>query len=172
MKKLFASIILTLTVIFCCVGMVGCNNGFQLVKSISITTSGETKSFSSSSEPQISYAYTNAITEEEYNNAPKERRLYYGTETKKASKITVEDAIKAAKNSTRYKVVEEQLKGFWYYSHFDFYGSKKYYYNKSKYEYTYFNFVYVKVKNDTTIVIRKGDTETTYTVTRYNIVKF
>lgn len=172
MKKLFASIILTLTVIFCCVGMVGCNNGFKLVKSVSITTNGETKRFNSSTEPLFSLTSNNIITVEEYDEAPSDRKNYnISSELKELSKITINDAIKAAKNSTHYEVKEEELEGYWYSYTFNW-ENKQYYYFKCSYIKTYFDFVYVKVKNDTTVVIKKGNTETTYIVTSYNIIKF
>lgn len=152
--------------------MVGCNNGFELVKSVSITTNGETKKFSSSTVPKFSFTSSNVITVEEYDDAPSNRKSYdVSSELKKLSKTTIDDAIKAAKYSTHYEVVEKELQGYWYSYNFNI-ENKKYYYFKCSYIKTYFDFVYVKVKNDTTIVIKSGSTETTYTVTSYNIVKF
>ena len=172
MKKRIFSIVLILILFIYCFAVAGCNNGFELVKSITITTNGETKRFGSSVEPDFYYTSSNIINEEDYNNAPIERKLASGTEKiKKASNITVEEAFKLSKNSTRYEVVEEQLEGFWYKMNFNIY-TKKYNYLKLRYGYTYFNFVYAKIKNDTTIAIRQKNVETTYSVTSYSIVKF
>lgn len=175
MKKYFACFCIAFIIIICGVCMGGCNNGFKLVKSISLTTNGETKKFNSSTKPNFSITWYSAaeITEDEYNKAPTDRKLSTGNDKlEKLSSVTINEAIKAAKNATHYELVEEKLKGYWYKSYFDFYGSKKYHYFKGSYNYTYFDFVYAKVKNDTTIAIRTSSTETTYTVTSYNIVKF
>lgn len=174
MKKFLSIIILALTVFICCVGTVGCNSGFKLVKSVTITTNGETKTFNSSTKPKFSLIwYGSEITEEEFNDAPIDRKIYSNNNiNENLSKITVNDAIKAAKNATHYEVVEKHLQGYWYSYKFHYYGDKKYHYFKANYKYTYFDFVYAKVKNDTTITIREGDTETTFTVSSYKLVEF
>ena len=171
MKKYLLSIVLAFTIIFSCIGMVGCNNGFELVKSISITTNGEVKKFSSSSTPYVSLINDKYISAEEFNNAPEDRKYINGIKLNELSKITIDEAIKAAKNSTHYEIVEKELEGYWY-SKNSYTPNGNIYYHRYEYENTYCNFVYVKVKNDTTIVIKSGSTETTYTVTSYSIVKF
>lgn len=174
MKKLFITILALLQFTMLSFCFVGCNNNnFQLVKSITITTNGTQKTFSSSTKPDVvfkeNYTY---ITEEEFNNAP-DNRKYYNDEFNNAvfSKISIADAIKSAKKSTSYEIVENELKGFYYWAYWYTPGGNIYY-TKREYEKTSFRFVYAKVKNDTTIVIKRANSETTYIVTSYDIKYF
>lgn len=86
------------------------------------------------------------------------------------SKITIQEAIKAANGSTYYETVEKELQG--YYWAYWYTSGGNIYYTKREYEKTTFRFVYVKIKNDATISIKNGNTETTYSGTRYQIVNF
>lgn len=174
MKRLFITILVFFQFIICTLGFIGCdNNNFKLVKSITITTNGSEKTFSSSTKPDVifkeNYRY---ITKNEFNNAPNSRK-YYNDEFKEAvfSKISISDAIKSAKNSTSYEIVESELIGFYYWAYWHT-PSGNIYYTKREYEKTSFIFVYVKIKNNTTVVIKRASTETTYTVTSYSITYF
>ena len=176
MKK-FGTLVLTIILlVISTLSLCSCSNdGFKLVKSVSITTNGEERTFKSTTSPQVSFAtITNDsyISSYEFNSAP-ENRKFYGTDVSfnALSKITINDAIKAAKNSTHYEVVEKELKGYWYHT-YSYAAHGNVYYVKYKYEKAYCNFVYVKVKSDSTIVIKRGSTETTYTVSSYSIVEF
>ena len=175
MKKLFVIILVFLQLTIFSVCFVGCNNNnsFKLVKSITITTSGEEKTYSSSTVPNVvfkeNYKY---ITKQEFDNAP-DNRKYFNDEFNNAlfSKISITDAIKAAKNSTSYEIVENELKGFYYWAYW-YTPNGNIYYTKREYEKTSFHFIYVEIKNDTTVVIKRGNSETTYTVTSYSVKYF
>lgn len=177
MKKLFSLFFTCILIVTSLLCLASCSNDeFSLVKSITITTNGEEKTFSSSSRPIVemadSYSY---ITKSEFENAPDDRK-YYGVDgfnTNNFTKITINDAIKEADGSTYYRVVEEELEGSYYWQ-YSYTTNGNVYYTKWTYSYTYCKFVYAKVKDDTTIVIRSGQvmSETTYTVTSYKITKF
>ena len=173
MKKIGALVLSFILLAFSALSISGCSNdGFELVKSVSITTNGEEKTFKSTTTPQVSFTNDKYIAYDEFYAAPENRKLYgTGVNVNELSKITISDAIKAAKNATYYEIVEKELDGYWYhkYSH-TIHGNV--YYVKYEYEKTYCTFVYVKVKNDSTIVIKRGSAETTYTVSSYSIVKF
>ena len=182
MKKLFIITLAFLQLTLCGFLFTGCSGGgFKLVKSIIITTDGYYKIFNSSTKGEAQFKST-SITKEEFDNAPDDRKYYkdifvYGKNGfVKGSKIPVESVIKSAKNKTIYEVVENELKGLYYEVVILNYGVKDLEeetdYTKYEYEKTTFNFVYVKIKNDTTLVIRSDNAETTYTVTIYSITEF
>lgn len=172
MKKIGTLVLTFILLVFSTIFISGCNNeGFELVKSVSITTSGEEKVFNSTTTPQVLFEIPIDISYGEFNAASDNRKFYgvQGWEPNALSKITIKDAISAAKNSTHYEVVEKDLEGYWYRA-FSYTTHGKVYYSKYKYKKTLCNFVYVKVKDDTTLVIRNGDGDTTYTVSSYRIV--
>ncbi len=174
-----------LSLIFACIFTFGVftvsscsNDGFEVVKSITFVSDGERASFRSSAYAEIKCNNAIEITEKEFLAMPKERRFILSTsvssgafnsqqEILSVSKITIEDAIKRADGATYYEEVEEDLQGY-------IYTQERGGYYKKEYQLTYFNFVYVKVKSDTTLVIRKGKetVETTYIVTSYSISRF
>ena len=187
MKKFGSVFALAIVLALCCFVPTGCSNGFKMVKSITITTGGETKTFSTTTSPLLDFtdlatyaliSDPNAAEEENYAAAPENRKYYdiAGGERKEmttptgsaASKISFNDAAKAAKGDTHYEIVEPHLKG-------DYYFKSRYtptgntYYSKMTYIKTYFNFTYVNIKSDTTIVIKSDNSETTYQVTSYKI---
>lgn len=174
MKKSFFIILVLLQILICCFGFVGCKkNNFKLVQTITITIDGTEKKFSSSTKGDVvfkdNYKY---ITKEEFNNAPSNRK-YYNDEFNNAvnSKVSINNAIKSAKYSTSYEIVENELKGYYYWAYWYTSGGNIYY-TKREYEKTRFTFVYVYVKNDTTIVVKSGNSEITYTVSSYKITYF
>lgn len=185
MKKLFVVTLAFLQLALCGFLFTGCNGGgFKVVKSITITTGGYYTGFESSTKGEAQFKST-SITKEEFDNAPDDRKYYkdynkynYSGFNKKkvVSKISIESAIKSANNKTIYEVVENELKGSYYEVVILNYGVKdleeEIGYTKYEYEKTTFNFVYVKIKNDTTLVIRSDNAETTYTVTSYSITEF
>lgn len=182
MKKLFVVTLAFLQLTLCGVLFTGCSDGgFKLVKSIKITTGGYYRGFESSTKGEAKFKST-SITKEEFDNAPDDRKYYkdilvYGKNGfVKGSKIPVESVIKSANNKTIYEVVEDELKGSYYEENILYYESEgiagKIAYTKYEYEKTTFNFVYVKIKNDTTLVIRSDNAETTYIVTSYSITEF
>lgn len=176
MKKFFFLLFTCIIIVASSLCLSSCSNdGFSLVKSITITTSGEEKTFSSYTQPIVkmadSYSY---ITKSEFEKAPDDRKYYRvnGFDSNSLTKITIDDAIKEAGGSTYYSVVEDDLEGsyYWQYSYTE---NGNVYYTKWTYSSTYCKFVYVNVKDDTTIVIRSTQvSETTYTVTSYRITKF
>lgn len=168
MKKTFIVILVFLQFIACSFCFIGCNNSFKLVKSIKITTNGAEKTFSSSTKPEVVFIGSIPITEDEFDNAPNNRKyVNYAA----LSKISINEAIKSAKNSTSYEIVESELEGYYYFACWDQLVGH-FLYSKRKYEKTRFHFVYVKVKNDTTVVIKRDSTETTYSVTSCSITYF
>ncbi len=173
MKKIGTLVLTILLIIVSTVSVSGCsdNDGFHVVKSVTFTTNGEEKKFSSSQSPSFKMENDDYITAHEFNNAPNDRKIYeafYDLD----SRYSVNDAIKAAKNATYYEVYEKELAGIWYITYSWTNGVGNTYYKKGTYKNTYFNFVYVKVKNDTTLVIKSGNAETTYTVSSYRITEF
>ena len=174
MKKIGTLALTLILLFFSTISTSSCDNsGFTLVKSVSITTSGEKLSFNSTTTPQTLFTFDCTISQSEFIAAPENRKFYdtYNLNFKILSKITINDAIKAAKHSTHYEVVEKELEGYWY-CEYPYTQGTVYNYVKYKYETTYCNFVYVKVKNDTTLVIKSGSDETTYTVSSYRIEEF
>ena len=175
MKKTFTAILVLLQILTCTFSFIGCsdNNNFKLVKSIKIVTNGTEKKFSSSTKPDVifkeNYHY---ISQDEFARAPTNRK-YYNDEFNSSSfsKISIDDAIKSAKNSTIYEIVESELQGFYYWCYW-FETGGNIYYTKREYEVTRFQFVYVCIKNDTTVIIKHGSNETTYTVTSYTVNYF
>lgn len=174
MRKIYIFVLIVFLLIINVFCLIRCNNSeFKIVRSITITTNGEEKKFSSSSIGDIvfkeNYRY---IEKNEFDNAP-DNRKYYNDEfnTEIVSGISIKNAIRLAKGSTRYEEVEDELKGFYYYSYWYSPGGRIYY-TKWEYEKTIFNFVYVKIVNDTTIKIKDMKGETTYTVSSYRIVNF
>ena len=180
MKKLFVVTLAFLQLALCGFLFTGCNGGgFKVVKSITITTGGYYTGFESSTKGEVQFKST-SITKEEFDNAPDDRKFVDAkNEFVKGSiksKISIESAIKSANNKTIYEVVEDELKGSYYQFNSAYSGLEgiagKIAYTKYEYEKTTFNFVYVKIKNDTTLVIRSDNAETTYTVTSYSITEF
>lgn len=177
MKKIGTLVLTFILLFFSTISTISCDNsGFTLVKSVSITTNGEKLTFKSTTTPQVSFGFNySLISQSEFIAAP-ENRKFYGADNSDfnaLSKITINDAIKASKHSTHYEVVEKDLEGYWYHEYsYTSQGNVYYEYEKYKYEKTYCNFVYVKVKNDTTLVIKSGNGETTYTVSSYRIKEF
>ncbi len=171
MKRILILVMVSFQSIVCFFCFTGCNNNFKLVKSITITTNGESQTFSSSTKPEVvfkeNYRY---IEKREFDLAPQERK-YYNDEFDVSSKISLDDAIKSAKQSTYYAVVENELKGFYYWA-YQYTSNGNIYYTKREYEKTECRFVYIKIKNDTTIVIKNASNETTYTVTSYRVTYF
>ncbi len=190
MKKICKVFALTVVFILCCFCPTGCSDGFRMVKSVTITTGGETKNFSTSMSPIVEMGNVSvydliedptAEDEEEFANAPEERKFYdvagekkkemTNQTTSKLSKISFKEAVKAAKGDIHYEIVEPELEGY-YYIKTRYTPNGNTYYFKTKYVKTSFNFVYVKIKNNTTIVIKAAyHGETTYQVTSYKIIK-
>ena len=187
MKKFGSVFALAIVLALCCFVPTGCSNGFKMVKSITITTGGETKTFGTTTSPILDFTdlvvydlIENPYADEEkdFAAAPEERKFYdiAGGERKqmttefqsKMSTISFDDAVKAAKGDTYYEIVEPELEGYYYFkSRYTPTGNT--YYSKMKYIKTHFNFTYVNIKSDTTIVIKSGKSETTYQVTSYKI---
>lgn len=111
MKKIGALVLSFILLAFSALSISGCSNdGFELVKSVSITTNGEEKTFKSTTTPQVSFTNDKYISYDEFYAAPENRKLYgTGVNVNELSKITISDAIKAAKNATYYEIVEKSL---------------------------------------------------------------
>lgn len=195
MKKICKVFVLTTVFVLCCFCPTGCSvesefsDEFRMVSSITIVTGGETKKFGTTTSPIVDigdymvYKFIedpNAKDEEEFAAAPEERKFYdvAGGEKRiltdavasQMSKISFEEAVKAANGATYYEIVEPELEGYYYFkSRYTPKGNT--YYGKMKYSKTHFNFTYVKVKSDTTIIIKIGKGETTYQVTSYSIIE-
>ena len=183
MKKIFKTLSVIFVLLFVCLCLTSCSDDFEMVKSITIVTGGETKTFKTTTTPVVELSdaiyYDPVEGKAVFDAAPENRKLYNVVDEgkpltiddiNKMSKISFADAIKSAKGSTHYETVEPALKGYYY--EMSRYAPNGYtYYTRMSYIKTYFNFVYVKIKNDTTIVIKSGNNETTYQVTSYKIEK-
>lgn len=187
MKKISKVFVMVFVLALSCFVPTGCSNDFKMVKSITITTGGETKTFGTTMSPIVDIENAvvyeciedpNAKDEEEFAAAPEERKFYNVAGGKQRiltdavasqmSKISFEDAVKAANGATYYEIVEPELEGYYYFKE-RYTPNGNTYYGKMKYVKTHFNFTYVKVKNDTTIIIKVGKGETVYQVTSYKI---
>lgn len=187
MKKICRVFALAVVFILYCFYLTGCSDGFRMVKSITITTGGETKKFGTTTSPIVDIENPvvyklvenpNAKDEEEFSAAPEERKFYNVAGGKQRiltdavasqmSKISFEDAVKVAKGATYFETIEPELEGYYYFKE-RYTPNGNTYYCKMKYVKTHFNFTYVKVKNDTTIIIKVGKGETVYQVTSYKI---
>ena len=90
MKKLFATLLVVLYLLICACCFTGCD-GFEVVQSITITTAGEEKTFSSSSKPNVEfyedYKYINefdngkSMLENKGNKASNGGAIMYGQGT-------------------------------------------------------------------------------------------
>lgn len=145
---------------------------FELVKSITITTDGESKTFSSSTKPQIKLSDGEYIDLNEFADSPSDRQYFgFDFDLYKRSGLTISNAIKEANGETHYEIVESLMEGYWYQT-YSYTSTGNRYYKKYKYIKTYCDFVYVNKKNDTTITIKSGNIEATYSVTSYSIKYF
>lgn len=183
MKRIYKTLSVIVVLLLVCLCLTSCSDDFEMVKSISIVTGGETKTFRTTTTPVVELSdaiyYDPAEGKALFDAAPENRKLYNVVDEgkpltiddiNKMSKISFADAVKSAKGSTHYETVEPALKGYYY--EMSRYAPNGYtYYTRMSYIKTYFNFVYVKIKNDTTIVIKSGNNETTYQVTSYKIEK-
>ena len=155
----------------CCITLFGCaNNGFEPVCSIEYTTNG-TKT-TEDSRWEIHYSAPRYITKEEYDASPTKQRI---TGQASSGKISQSHKIPSnAKGKTAYVVNAEKtnsdnLKRY-YYGH-NTIGNITQYFEVTM-MYTTYYYIYVKVVNSTTIIIRNNKGDTTYTVSSYRITKF
>lgn len=161
------SCLLSLLLLF--LSFIGCSNQkYEYVHSVTITTNGENKTFSSSRSHYFGAPIE--ITEEEYQKNRSGRDLDVGDDDK-IQILTFETINKTNKGATSYSYSEPLMNGFWYYRVTPSYLQTKLRYMKKPYIKTNYSFVYVKVINDTTICIKTSKNETTYTVTSYSIKK-
>lgn len=161
------SCILSIILILCCFPCCA-NKKYEHVSSITITTNGETKTFSSSRSNQFGAPIE--VTEEEYIENHTGRDLG-NVDDKKIKTLSFETINKKHKGTTSYFYSEPLLEGYWYNRVVRYEFSIKIFYWKKPYIKTNFSFVYVKIINDTTVRIKTSKNETTYTVTSYSIRK-
>lgn len=142
------------------------NNGWKLVSSITITTSGTTKTFSSGISNH--FGASMEVTQEEYSKNKTGRDLD-SYDDKSVKRMSISEVSKKTKGGTSYSYCETLLKGYWYYRVFRPDATQKLWYMKKPYTRTAYSLVYVKIINNSTIKIKTSKGETTYTVTSYSI---
>ena len=142
-----------------------CSNGWELVSSITITTNGETKTFSSGCSDEFGMPID--ITKEEYTKNRKNRDLDKD-DNRYIKKLSISKVADIIDGGTSYSYQEKEMKGYWYYMWYGW-SSGNVFYAKKPYIETIYTLTYVKILNDTTIKIKSSKGETTYTVTSYSI---
>lgn len=169
-KKIICFISTMLLLILMIIVPLGCSDsGYKIIRSIEYTTNGKTQKQSSSCSTH--YGAYIPITKEKYETSPRykvlDKNAFNGPslisvskEAKGATHIKV-DAIK--------KQEDDDLER--YYQTYDIDNKIWRYYVTHEMYYDYY-FVYVKVVNSTTIIVRDNKGDTTYTVTSYRITDF
>lgn len=156
MKKIgivFVSIVILLTSVL----LVGCKekgDGFELVKSISFVSNGESKVIHSTA----SYILDGGETESNYDEWRKNEDYWLHTDNPYYS-FPLNVKILADKKKDTYYYYTRRLGDYVYYLKVKIKG----------YEY---NYLYVKVIDNETIEIKKDDKITLYKVTSYSITHF
>lgn len=154
---------------------IGCEKEFTEVSSVTFTSAGETRTLYSTWYIKTG-SYMHA-TEDEYNNAKfKKSILATNNVTLDTILLYTSDLFSGniynikEKPFNPYNISKDDIGEYFYIYAHDFGAYTKSYY---KVEITGVGAIYrqVKVLNDTTIVIKTGNLETTYTVTSYSIKK-
>lgn len=144
----------------------GCqSHKFIAVAQVEFTTNGEL--VKKISKRYGMYTYSHSVTADDYWSVPYEQHIsdqsFQGTNLKVTYQIPKEE-----RGKTRYEVKADETKIVYYQSYS--FGSPIY----SAYKYTgvAYLIVYVKIINNSTIVVRDNKGETTYTVSSYKITEF
>ena len=153
-----------------CAFVEGCaseNDGFIYVSSITFVSDGKT--ITKNSRCHHEYSTIDEITEEEYLNSPSEDRWPYGYETYQIQNKTALPP-KERMGATTYRPPVDDGSRIYYYAQFFTQGPPKFYtvhHRGAVYEY-----IQVKILDNTTIIIKEPNKTTTYTVTSYSIKEF
>ena len=170
-KYLYLVVVFVVTIFM----FAGCGNDFMEVASVTFTTSGETRTINSYWY-LIHGTYTK-VTQEEYNAAKFKTSVLAGSDV---NVDTLDFYTSDVYSGNIYNVSEKPYKpynitidniGEYFYIYAHDLGS----YNESYYKTEIIdvgaNYLQVKVVNNTTIIVKFGVNETTYTVTSYRIRK-
>ena len=153
----------------------GCGNGFTEVASVTFTTNGKTRTINSSWY-LIHGTYTK-VTEEEYNNAKFKTSVlasddvnvdtldFYTTDVYSGNIYNINE-----KPYKPYNITTDNIGEYFYIYAHDFGAYNKSYY-KTEIKDVGAHYLKIKVINSTTIIVKLGVNETTYTVTSYSIRK-
>lgn len=140
-------------------------NDFEYVSSITITTAGETKTFESYYTESF---HSRVIDETEYKASKEKDRITYepyskSSVTKKTDLPPKEQM--GATTYTKYNVKEPTIK---YRQYLD--GFNRFWFYEIEFKGTFeYSYVQVKIIDNTTLIIKDKNGETTYTVTSYSI---
>lgn len=169
--KFVCFIMIAIVMMVSCLAFCGCSNdGFELVCQVEYTTNGVVKT--EDSRYDIHYSAATYITKEEYDASPVKQRI---TGVSSSGKLPTNHKIpNNAKDKTSYQIdakvtTTDDLKRY-YYAYHTFAQTNQYFMVKEMY--TTYYYIYVKVVDSTTIIVRNNKGDTTYTVSSYRITKF
>ena len=163
-KKGFIAIILLSIIMQTLFFFAFSNIGLKLVRIVTINTSGTEKTFSSNKSNHFGALIE--VTEDEYSKNRSGRDID-NRDDQNIKTLSFSEVSRITKGGTSYSYKETLLKGYWYHRYVATFGGFNIFYYKEPYIETSYSLVYIKIINDTTIKIKTGKGETTYTVTSY-----
>ena len=169
-KKIVCFIVITMLCAYSYILCACSNDGFELVYGVEYTTNGSTKS--EYSRWRVHYSAATYITKQEYDASPSNQRISSsgsGGRLPKSYKIPDEAEGKTLYIVYAKKTSSDNLKRY-YWARNSIANITQYF--EVEEMYTTYYYVYVKVIDSTTIVVRNDNGDTTYTVSSYSITKF